>query len=250
MNILKIESRLILNSLGLRTIEVELFTSNGYKEFSSRVKLNTQKFLSEEKILETCNFLDTFIDKALKARDFKSQFEFDEYILKLSQDSKVEDIAVRGVSLAFAEAFAKSLKKRQFEYFASLFNVIPKVPRLVISKEEGFYELATDYDAETFLTQYSNFKQEKRSGFVELKKINEYLKDSPSLSDFLTLKDLINTRPHALSLKDAGTEEKVHANIAIGSDIAILIIPFEYGVEVISKLNELTRIERIIKNKP
>jgi len=91
--------------------------------------------------LESVNFLEGEIRKAVVGRHFEHQFDLDRFLIELdgtSNKSRIGANSILSVSLAFARAMALSTKMPLYEYFGKLIDAAPStMPHLMVNLFSG-----------------------------------------------------------------------------------------------------------------
>jgi len=136
-----IQAKLISDSKGKKTIQVQLGTDKGV--FFSSVPSGTSKGKFEAFEIEAnlaIRNIEKFIKPALLGREIREQKAFDNFLIKLDgtkNKKKLGANTILAVSIAFLRAGAKERELSLFRYISQIVGIKPKLPKPAILLIEG-----------------------------------------------------------------------------------------------------------------
>jgi len=142
MKIEKINTKIIKNSRGEDTIEVELSFGSGESgiasvpQGASTGEREAISLLAEDAISK----INGVIVPALSEKNFENQDEFDDYLCEIDgteNKSRLGGNSILALSLAFARANAKRQNKELFQYIADIAHTTPSLPRFFMNLVNG-----------------------------------------------------------------------------------------------------------------
>jgi enolase len=174
-----IQAKLISDSKGKKTIQVQLGTDKGV--FFSSVPSGTSKGKFEAFEIEAnlaIRNIEKFIKPALLGREIREQKVFDNFLIKLDgtkNKKKLGANTILAVSIAFLRAGAKERELSLFRYISQIVGIKPKLPKPAILLIEGGLHGKNKLDFQEFMVipEGSNFKER----FLKGKKIYGKLKN-------------------------------------------------------------------------